>query len=138
MIWFKLWDPVYYRNWTNKAGKVLIHPGRFLGFAWNAGDPMTFKTLQCNEDPRKQNIILHRGVVIPRSPTAIGYNSDLAPKNAAYFPYVKVEGGATSKTVPLGHQGTVYPPNISIPEGEVKRSKISSSSPNVWSRNNPP
>ena len=46
MIRFKLWEPVYYRNCTNKAGNFIMHPGRFMGFAWNIGDPMTFKVLQ--------------------------------------------------------------------------------------------
>ena len=48
MIWFKFWEPVYYRNWTKTAGKVLMHPGRFLGFACHVGELMTFKMLQCN------------------------------------------------------------------------------------------
>ena len=56
MIWFKLWEPVYYQNWTNKSGKVLMNPRRFAGFAWNVGDPMNFKVLECNEDPHKRNI----------------------------------------------------------------------------------
>ena len=49
MIRFKLWEPVYYQNWTDKSGKVLMRPGRFVGFAWIIGGPMTFKVLQCNE-----------------------------------------------------------------------------------------
>ena len=49
-----------------------MQPRRFVGFAWNIGDPMTFKVLQYNEDPDKRNIVVHRGVVVPRSPTAIG------------------------------------------------------------------
>ena len=103
MIWFKLWELVFYRNWTNKTGKVLMHPGRFVWFAWGIGNPMTFKVLQCNEDPRKRNIVLHRGAVVPHSQTTTGYNSALAPKSDAYFKDVQVEGGATSKTVPLGN-----------------------------------
>ena len=47
-----------------------MHPGRFLGFAWSIGDPMTFKVIQCNEDLRKRNIVLHRGVVVPCYPTS--------------------------------------------------------------------
>ena len=101
MIRFKLWETVYYRNWTDKAGKVLMHPGMFVGFVCNVGDAMTFNVIQCNEDPRKYNIVLHRGVVVPRSPTEIGYNSALATNSDAYFPDVQLEGGATSKTVPL-------------------------------------
>ena len=103
---------------------VLIHPGRFLGFAHNFVEPMTFMVIQCHEDPHRQNTILHRGVVVPRYPTATGYNYALHPKSDAYFPDVKVEGGATSKTVPSRHQGTVDPPNISIPEGGGKRRKL--------------
>ena len=33
MIQFKFCKPVYYRNWTQTAGKVLIYLGRFVGFA---------------------------------------------------------------------------------------------------------
>ena len=46
MIQLKFWEPVYYRNWTDRAGKVIMHPGMFVGFAWNIGDHMTFKLLQ--------------------------------------------------------------------------------------------
>ena len=103
MIQFKFWDMMYYRNWTDKAGKLLMRPGRFMGFAWNIGDPMTFKVLQCNKNPHKQNVVFHRGVVVPLSRTATGYNSSLAPNIDAYFPVVQVEGGMTNKTVPLDH-----------------------------------
>ena len=68
-IWFKFWEPMYYRNWTDKSGKVLMHPRRFLGFTWNIGDPMTFKVIHCNADRHKRNIVFHRGVVVPRSLT---------------------------------------------------------------------
>ena len=100
MIWFKLWDPVYYRDWTDKSGKVLMHPGRSVGFPWNIFVPIIFKVIHCNEDLHKRNIVVHRGVVVSRSPTAIGYNSSLAPNRDAYFPIVQVEGGATRKIVP--------------------------------------
>ena len=43
MTKFKFLEPVYYRNWTETSGKVLMHPGRFMGFAWDVGEPMTFK-----------------------------------------------------------------------------------------------
>ena len=129
MIRFKFWDPVYYRNWTDKSGKVLMNPGRFVGFSWSIGDLMTFKVIQCNEDPCKRNIVLYRGIVVLRSTTATGYNYSLAPNSDAYFPYVQVEGGAFRKTTPLGHHGTVDPPNIAIPEGGGKRRNILSSSP---------
>ena len=46
MICFKLWKPVYYRNWTEIDGNILMHTGRFMGFAWDVGYPMTFKVLQ--------------------------------------------------------------------------------------------
>ena len=35
MIHFKLWEQVYFRDLTNKVGKVFMHPGVFWGFAWN-------------------------------------------------------------------------------------------------------
>ena len=89
MIRFKFWEPVYYRNWTETAGKVLIHPGRFVGLAWDIGDPMTFKVLQCHEYPNKRSQILHRGVVVPRSLSTSGYNYDLQPKSDAYLPEVR-------------------------------------------------
>ena len=86
MIRFKFWEPVYYQNWTDKSGKVIMHPGRFVGFAWNVSNPMTFKVLQFNEDQYKRNIVVHRGVFVPRSLTEIWYNSALAHKSDAYLP----------------------------------------------------
>ena len=65
MIWFNFWEQVYYRNWTDKTGKVLMNPRKFVGFVWNVGEPMTFKMLQCIEDMHKQIIVLHIGVVGP-------------------------------------------------------------------------
>ena len=129
MIWFKLWDPVYYRDWTDKSGKVLMHPGRSVGFPWNIVVPIIFKVIHYNEDLHKRNIVVHRGVVVSRFPTAIGYNSSLAPKSDDYFPDLQVEGGATSKTAPLGNKGTVDPPNITTAEGRRKRHKPLSSPP---------
>ena len=72
MIIFKLWELVYYRKCTDKAGNVVMHPGMFIGFTWSIGDPMTFKVLQCNKYPHKRNIVVHRGVTVLRSPTATG------------------------------------------------------------------
>ena len=86
-----------------------------MGFAWNIGDSITFKVLHCNENPHKRNVFVHRGVIVPHFWTATGYNYTLAPKSDAYLPVVQVEGGVTNKTVSLDHQGTVDPPNISIP-----------------------
>ena len=123
MIRFKFWEPVYYQDWTDKSGTVLMNPGRFAGVACNIGESMNFKVLQFNEDLHKRNIFFNRGVIVPHSPIEIGYSSALAPKSNNYFPDVKVEGGATSKTSILGHQGTVDPPNITITEGGVKRQK---------------
>ena len=124
MIRFKFWEPVYYRDWTEKGGDVLMHPGRFIGFSWSVFDPMTFKVLQCNKDPKKRNMVFHRGFVVPRSLTTKGYNSALAPNSDTYFPDVRVEGGSTSKTAPSVHQGTVDTPNISMPDGGGKRHNL--------------
>ena len=96
IILFNLWDPVYYRNWTDKSGKVLMHPGRSVGFPWNIVFPIIFKVIHCNEDLHKRNIVVHRGVVVSCSPTEIGYKSALAPKSDDYFPDVQVEDGATA------------------------------------------
>ena len=89
MIRFKFWDPVYFLNWTDKACKVLMHSRRFMGFAWNIGDPMTFKVLQCNTDLHKRNMVVHRGVVVPRNLAAMGYNYALVSKSDAYLPGVQ-------------------------------------------------
>ena len=67
-----------------------MHPGRFVWYAWGIGDPKTFKFLQCNEDPRKRNIVLHRVFIVLRSLTSTGYNSARVLNSDAYFPYVKV------------------------------------------------
>ena len=90
MIQFKFWDLVYYRNRTDKEGKVIMLPRSFVGFAWNIGEPMTFKVLHCNEDPHKRNVVVHRGVVILCYPIETGYNSALVTKSDAYFPVVQV------------------------------------------------
>ena len=112
MIRFKLWEPVYYRNWTETVGKVLMHPRRFVGFAWYVGNTMTFKVLQCHENTKNQIQILHMGVVVPRYLDVSGYDSDLQPKSDAYLPEVRTEGGTTSKTAPSLHQGILDPPDI--------------------------
>ena len=101
---------MYFQNWTNKAGKVLIHPGRFVGFAWNVGDPMTFKVLMCNIDPHKRNMVAHRGAVVPRNLEATGYNSALAPNIDAYFPqgsFIRWDPYHTSHNRTVGDRG--YP-----------------------------
>ena len=77
-----------------------MHPGRFVGFAWDVGDPTTFKVLQCREDTKKRVQILHRGVVVPRSLAASGYNYVLQPKSDAYLSEVKTEYGGPSKPAP--------------------------------------
>ena len=81
----------------DKAGKDIMPPRMFVGFAWDIGDPVTFKVLQCNEDPHKRNIVVHKGIAVLRSPTAIGFNSSLVPNSDDYFPDVQVEGGVTRK-----------------------------------------
>ena len=88
---------------------------------------MNFKVIECNEDPHERNIVVHRGGVVPHSPTEIGYNSALAPNSKAYSPDVQVKGGVTSKPSPLVHKGTVYPPDITISEGGGKWQKPSRS-----------
>ena len=121
MICFKFWEPVYYRNWTETAGKVLMHPGRFMGFAWATGDPMTFKVLQFNADPKFPNRVLRRGTVVPRAEESVGYNSALQPKSDAYFPVagpLDRTSGKAMQSVPLG---TVNPPDNSNAEGGRKR-----------------
>ena len=37
-----------------------MNPGRFVAFAWNIGDPFTFKVLQYNEYPHSRNDVVHR------------------------------------------------------------------------------
>ena len=89
MIQFKFWEPVYYRNWTETASKVLMHTGRFMGFAWDVGNLMTLKVLQCHSDPKKRAQVLHRGAVFLPSIEVSGYNSALQPKSDHYFPAVR-------------------------------------------------
>ena len=91
---------MYYRNWIKTAVKFLMHLGRFVGFSWHVGDPMTFKVLQCHKDPHNWSLIMHKGVIVPHSLTATGYNSALQPKSDTYFQNMQVEGSATSKTLP--------------------------------------
>ena len=126
MIRFKFWELVYYQNWTDTESKVLMNPGRFMGFSWDIGDPMNFKVLQCHGDTKKRAHIMYRGAAVPCSLDASGYNSALQPKSDAYFPDVRSEDGGSSKTTPSPHQGIVDPPDNFIPEGGGKRRKLSS------------
>ena len=103
-----------------------MHIGWFMGFAWDVGNPITFKVLQCHSNPKKRAQILHRGAIVPHSIEVSGYNSALQPKIDAYFPSVQSEGGGSSETSPSAHQGTVDPPDNVIPEGGGKRRKLSS------------
>ena len=128
MISFKFWETVYYRNWTETANKVLMHPGRFMGFAWDIGDHMTFKVIKCHADPHKWAQMLHRGAVVPLALDAAGYNSALQPKSDHYFPVVSPKGGISSETLQSAQHGTVDPPNSAISEGGGKRCRLSSPS----------
>ena len=128
MIWFKFWEPVYYWNWTETASKVFMHPGRFMGFAWSTGDPMTFKVLQCHANPKRRSRVLHRGTVVPRALDVVGYNSALQPKSDAYFPVVKPDDGISGKALTSVLQGTVHPPDNTTAEEGGKRRRISSQS----------
>ena len=128
MICFKFWEPVYYRNWTETASKALMHPGRFMGFARDIDDTMTFKFRQCHADLRRHAQVLHRGAVVPRALDAAGYNYALHPKSDHYFPVVRQESGIASKTLPSAQQGTVDPPDSAISEGGGKRRRLSNPS----------
>ena len=95
--------------------------------SWNIGDPITFKVLQWNTDTHQRNMVVHRGVVVPRTLTSMECNSDLVPRGGNYSPEVQFEGGTNSIPVALEHQGTVDTPDIAIAAGGVKRHKTSSS-----------
>ena len=68
-----------------------MHPSRFFGLSCNVGDPIIFKAIQHNIDPHKRNLVVNRGVAVPRNSAVIGYNSALAPKSGAYLPEVHSE-----------------------------------------------
>ena len=121
MIRFKFWELVYYRNWTETASKVLMHPGRFMEFAWATGDPMTFKVLQCHADPKIRSRALYRGTVVPRALNSVGYNSALQPKSDAYFPVEKPHDVIAGKAMASAPLGIVNPTNNAIAEGGRKR-----------------
>ena len=70
-----------------------MHPGVFMGFAWNVGNPMTFKVLQFNTNPHKGDMVVHRGVIVSRTLTAMGDNYALAPSSDAYFLQAQLEAG---------------------------------------------
>ena len=88
-----------------------------MGFAWNVSNTMTFKVLQYNTDPHKNNTIVQRVVVVPSNLAATGYNCTLAPKIDAYFPEVQLEGGPPRKPAIPVQKGTMDPPDISIVKG---------------------
>ena len=92
-----------------------------MGFAWATGDPMTFKVLQCNADPKFSNRVLHRGTVVPRAVNSVGYNSALQPKSDAYFPVERPLDSTLGGAVPLVPLGTVNPPDNANTEGGRKR-----------------
>ena len=100
---------MYFQNWTNKAGKVSMHPGSFVGFSCNVSDTMTFKVIQCNTDLHNHNMVLYIGVIILYNLGAKGFNSSLAPKSDAYFPEVHLEGGTPIIPSTRGHQGPCIP-----------------------------
>ena len=66
-----------------------MYPMRFMEFACNARNSITFKVIQCNTDPHKRNMVVHRGVV-PRTLTPTGYNSALATRSDTYLPGVQL------------------------------------------------
>ena len=67
MICFKFWEPVYFINWIDKSGKVLINLGSFFRFSWNVDDPMNFKVIHYNTDLRNRNMVVHRCVIVLRN-----------------------------------------------------------------------
>ena len=117
MIRFKFWEPVYYQNWTETAGKVLMHPGKFMGFAWATRYPMTFNVLQCHADPKVRSRVLHRGTVVPRALNSIGYKSALQPRIDAYFPVERPLDSIAGKAVPSVPIGILNSPDNAIAEG---------------------
>ena len=74
-----------------------MQPSRFVGFAYNIGDPITFKMLQCNIDPHKRNFEVHRDILVPCNSVAVGYNSAIGPKIDANFQEVHLEDGPPIK-----------------------------------------
>ena len=74
---FKWFDPVFYREWTAESGSIKLLPGRFLGISWNVGDSLCMKVLVSKG--RKRNVVLSRGVVLPRDP-----NSSVPPNLTSY------------------------------------------------------
>ena len=91
-----------------------MHPGSFFGFAWNVGYPMAFKVIQCNTNPTKRDVVVHRGVVVPRNSSEIGYKSALVPKSDAYLPEVYLKGELPRKPAAPSHQGTMDTSNVAI------------------------
>ena len=87
-----------------------MYPRRFFGFAWNVGDPMNFKVIQCNNDPYKHNYVVHRGLFVPLNSAVIAYNYAPAPKGDSYIREVHLEGVPPRKPVATEHQGNLdYP-----------------------------
>ena len=52
---------------------------------------MRFKVIQRNTDPNNHNMVLKRGIIVPRNLGPMGYNYALAPKSNAYFTEVQLE-----------------------------------------------
>ena len=124
---------MYFINWIDKSGKVLINLGSFFRFSWNVDDPMNFKVIHYNNDLHNRNMVVHRGVIITRNLEVTGYRSDLGPKSDASLPEVNLESGPSIITAIPGQKGTMDLPDISISEGGGKRHKPLNSSLDVGS-----
>ena len=61
-----------------------------MGFACSIGEPMTYKVIQCNTDPLKRNMVVHRGGIILHTLSSTEYNSLLVPKIGAYLTEVQL------------------------------------------------
>ena len=105
-----------------------MHTLSSVGFAWNVGNPMYFKVLQCNTDSHNLNMVVQRGVAVPCNWSETGYNSALDPKSDTYFPDVQLEGDPPSKLDTQENQGIADTPNIAIAEGGGKWHKPLNSS----------
>ena len=84
-IRFKWWDQVWYYAPDSKYPSRRMLPGRFLGFAYQTGDELTFRVLTCPDVPQRQAVI-SRSVVTPRRANEPAHGAFSRKASDYYFP----------------------------------------------------
>ena len=82
---FKWWDQVWYLESNQRYPERKMLPGKFLGFAQNVWDVLTFYVLN-KPSSNKQQTIIARSIVTNRLPSERAYRSIPHKPSRYYFP----------------------------------------------------